>query len=170
MANEKNIILRFNIDYLKTEKPIRAKKDTVVFDYSRKPISLVSQAEKIDKETEYEDLAGGVRQKRTIIHKEIHSLDEVVNKIVDAFKTRDFEAKIRFPKGTYSKEHLPPDDEIKDVILRSMRKVGIKSGVLTEDNALRVYSAFQTLFRKRGSTVILNRKCRESAETLNGKS
>jgi type III restriction enzyme len=151
----------YNIGYLKNEKPIRAKKDTVIFDYSRKAISLVSQAEKIDKETEYEDLAGEIRQKRTTIHKEIYTLDEVVDKIVGAFKTRDFEAKIRFPKGTYSKEHLPPDKEIKDVILRSMQKVGIKSGVLTEDNAMRVYSAFQTLFRKRGSTVIFDRKVKD---------
>jgi len=38
-----------------------------------------------------------------------------------------------------------------------MRKVGIKSGVLTEDNANRIFKAFQTLFRARGSTIILEK-------------
>jgi type III restriction enzyme len=38
-----------------------------------------------------------------------------------------------------------------------MRKVGIKSGVLTEDNANKVFQAFQTLFRARGSTIVLER-------------
>ena len=38
-----------------------------------------------------------------------------------------------------------------------MRKVGIKSGVLTEDNANRIFKAFQTLFRARGSTIVLER-------------
>lgn len=151
----------YNVDYKKTEKPVRAKKDTAVFDYSKKLITLVSQAEKIERETEYEDLAGGVRQKHTVIYKDVYTVDEVVNKIVDAFKTREFEANIRFPKGTYSKENLPPRKEIKDLITRSMLKVGIKSGVLTEDNELRVFSAFQTLFRKRGSTIFIDRAMKD---------
>jgi type III restriction enzyme len=42
-----------------------------------------------------------------------------------------------------------------------MRRVGIKSGVLTEDNANRIFKAFQTLFRTRGSTVVFDRKVKK---------
>lgn len=145
------------IDYEKQEKAVSAKKDTEVFDYSKGYINLVAQIEQVDRETEYEDLGGVIRPKTTTIQKEVFSIDQVVAKIVETFKTRDFEAKIRFPKGEYEKEHLPPENEIKEIIVNSMRRVGIKSGVLTEDNANRIFKAFQTLFRARGSTIVLER-------------
>jgi len=147
----------YTIDYEKQEKAVKAKKDTKIFDYSKGFINLVAQVEQIDRETEYEDLGGVIKPKTTIIQKEVFGVDEVVAKIVETFKTRDFEAKIRFPKGEYEKEHLPPKKEIKEIVINSMRKVGIKSGVLTEDNANRVFKAFQTLFRARGSTIVLER-------------
>ncbi len=147
----------YTIDYEKQEKAVKAEKDTELFDYSKGYINLVAQVEQIDRETEYEDLSGVIKPKTTIIQKEVFSVDEVVTKIVETFKTRDFEAKIRFPKGEYEKEHLPPENEIKDIIVNSMRRVGVKSGVLTEDNANRIFKAFQTLFRARGSTIVLER-------------
>ncbi len=148
----------YNIDCEKEEKSVTAERDTQVFDYTKNLINLVSQAEEIDRETEYEDLKGIIKPKHTIIQKKVYSVDEVVQKIVGTFKDRDFEAKIRFPKGTYDKENLPPVNEIKGIVVKSMRKVGIKSGVLTEDNMLRVFQTFQTLFRRRGSTTVFDRK------------
>ncbi|MFH0948331.1 MAG: hypothetical protein V1833_04965 [Elusimicrobiota bacterium] len=147
----------YTIDYEKQERAVKSEKDTEIFDYSKGFINLVAQIEQIARETEYEDLGGVIKPKTTIIQKEVFGVDEVVAKIVETFKTRDFEAKIRFPKGEYEKEHLPPENEIKEIVVNSMRKVGIKSGVLTEDNANRIFKAFQTLFRARGSTVILKR-------------
>ena len=147
----------YTIDYDKQEKAVKAEKDTEIFDYSKGFINLVAQVEQISRETEYEDLTGVIKPKTTVIQKEIFDVDDVVEKIVETFKTRDFEAKIRFPKGEYEKEHLPPENEIKEIIINSMRKVGIKSGVLTEDNANRIFKAFQTLFRARGSTIRLER-------------
>ena len=140
----------YTIDYEKQEKAVKAEKDTEIFDYSKnKLIKLVSQAERIEKNTEYEDLAGVIKTKTTVIQKDVLTVDEVVKKIIETFKTRDFEAKIRFPKGEYDKENLPPENEIKDIIIASMRPVGIKSGLLVEENALRIFQAFQTIFRKR---------------------
>lgn len=148
----------YNVDFTREEKEVEAQKDTVEFDYSKGYTNLVSQVERDDKETEYEDLKGGIMRKTTIVEKETLTVNEVVTKIIDTFTTRDFEAKIRFPKGTYEKEHLPPEAEIREYVLESMRRVGIKSGVLTEDNANRIFNAFQTLFRARGSTVVFERK------------
>ena len=147
----------YTIDYEKQEKAIKAEKNTPIFDYSKGYIELVSQIEKKAQTTEYENLNGAMFVKDTIINYDIRTIDETVGKIVDVFKTRDFEAKIRFPKGEYKKEHLPPANEIKDIVVNSMRRVGIKSGVLTEENASRIFNAFQTLFRSRGSTVVLER-------------
>lgn len=154
----------YTMDYEKQEKAVKAGKDTELFDYSKGYINLVAQVEQVDRETEYEDLGGVIKPKTTTIQKEIFNIDDVVSKIVDTFKTRDFEAKIRFPNGEYEKENLPPQNEIKDIILNSMRKVGIKSGVLIEDNANRIFKAFQTLFRARGSTIVLERKAKKPKE------
>ena len=151
----------YNINYEKIEKPVEAKENTPIFDYSKGIIKLVSKDLQISKETEYEDLYGIIKPKTTIIQRNIFSVDEIVNKIIDTFKTRDFEAKIRFPKGEYDKENLPPENEIREIVIRSMKAVGISGGFLDEGNALKIYQAFQTLFRKRGSTIVFERKVKE---------
>lgn len=147
----------YTLDYEKREKAIKAKKDTETFDYSKGYINLVAQIEQVARVTEYEDLGGVIKPKTTVVDREVLEVDDVVAKIVETFRTRDFEAKVRFPKGEYKKERLPPGHEIKEIVINSMRKVGIKSGVLTNDNANRIFQAFQTLFRARGSTIVLQR-------------
>lgn len=159
----------YNINCEKIEKPVEAKENTPIFDYSKGIIKLVSKDLQISKATEYEDLYGIIKPKTTIIQRNIFSVDEIVNKIIDTFKTRDFEAKIRFPKGEYDKENLPPENEIREIIIRSMKAVGISGGFLDEGNTLKIYQAFQTLFRKRGSTIVFERKvngpfCRTTKE------
>ena len=148
----------YTIDYDKKEKSVKAQRDTPVFDYTKGYINLVSQTEEVIRETEYEDIKGGFEAKQTRIQRKVYKVDEVVQRILHTFKNRDFEAKIRFPKGTYDKENLPPESDIRESIVKSMRKVGIQSGLLTEDNAQRVFKAFQTLFRKRMSTGAFDRK------------
>ncbi len=151
----------YNINYEKIEKPIKSKENTQIFDYSKGIIKLVSKELKISKETEYEDLYGVIKPKTTIIQRNIFSVDEIVNKIIATFEIRDFEAKIRFPKGDYDKENLPPKNEIREIIIRSMKEVGISGGFLDEENALKIFQAFQTLFRKRSSTIVFERKVNE---------
>ena len=148
----------YNIDYEKEERLVPANSDTEIFDYTNNHIKLASQSPCIFRETEYEDVQGRINTKYTVVRKNTYKIDEVVHKIIDTFRIRDFEAKIRFPHGTYDKENLPPISEIKKIVLSSMSEVGIKDNVLTEDNVLRVYKAFQTLFRKRSSTAIFERK------------
>jgi hypothetical protein len=41
-----------------------------------------------------------------------------------------------------------------------MYEAGIRNGVLTEENAYRIYNAFQTLFRPRSSTIVLERQAK----------
>ncbi len=147
----------YNVNYAKQEKMIQKSEKTPSFDYSKSTINLVSQAESITSETEYEDFKGIIKTKNTEIQKRVYSVDDVIDKIMDAFETREFEAKIRFPGGTYTKENLPPRKEIKTIIDKSMKNAGILSGLLTEDNAQRTFQTFQTLFRKRANTAAFER-------------
>ncbi len=72
-----------------------------------------------------------------------------MNKIIDTFKNRSFEAKIRFPKGEYENESLPPEEEIRHLIINSMRQVGIQGDRLSIENENKIYGAFTGLLRKK---------------------
>jgi type III restriction enzyme len=148
----------YRIDYDKKEVERASTGKTKRYDYFKKGyIDLVAQTEEDEKTTEYQDLSGGYFTKKTVIQKQLYTINEVVEKITETFKVRDFEAKIRFLGKEYSKEHLPPEGEIRKVIEASMTKRGIKSGHLTEDNAMRIQQAFGTFFRKRATFVDLER-------------
>ena len=148
----------YRIDYNKKEIERPSKGDTKHYDYFKKGyIELISQVEEDEKITEYQGLSGEYFKKKTIIRKQVFPIDEVVTKIVDTFKVREFEAKIRFLGKEYDKEHLPPESEIRKIVEASMKKRGIKSGLLTEDNAMRIWQAFGTLFRKRAKFVDLEK-------------
>ena len=144
----------YHIDYDKKEIE-RPSKDTKHYNYFKKgTIDLISQVEEDEKVTEYQGLTKGEYfRKTTIIQKQVFTIEEVVSKIVETFKTRDFEAKIRFSGKEYDKEHLPPAAAIRKIVEASMKIRDIKSGLLTEDNAMRVWQAFGTLFRKRAKFV-----------------
>ena len=148
----------YRIDYDKKEVERVSTGKTKRYDYFKKGfIELVAQTEKDERITEYHDLAGGYFKKSTVIQKAVFTIDDVVAKIIETFRIRDFEAKIRFFGKEYDKEHLPPESEIIKIVKASMKKVGIKSGLLTEDNALKIWQAFGTLFRKRAKFVDLER-------------
>jgi len=148
----------YRIDYDKKEVERASTGKTKRYEYFNKGyIDLISQVEKDEKTTEYYSLSGEYFKKKTVIQKQVYPVDEVVAKIIETFKTRDFEAKIRLLGKEYDKEHLPPEKEIKKVVEASMKKRGIKSGLLTEDNAIRIWQAFGTLFRKRAKFIDLER-------------
>ena len=144
----------YRIDYDKKEVERPSKGDTKHYDYFKKGyIELVAQVEEDEKVTEYQGLSGEYFKKKTIIQKQVFTIVEVVAKIIETFNIRNFEAKIRFLGKEYDKEHLPPESEIRKIVEASMKKRGIKSGLLTEDNAIRIWQAFGTLFRKRAKFV-----------------
>ena len=160
----------YNINYEKNLVEKESKKDHKVFDYTKGFIELIAQAEEADKETEYTDLVGSVSSKRTLIQYNTYTVDEVVNKIQEEFKTREWEGKIlKLPEGEYTKNNLPPKNELKNIILNSMSRRGIKGDRLVDKNAQRIFSAFNTLLRKKGKTIVHERKVNEpfSFSTLN---
>lgn len=150
-----------NINYEKNPIVKKAKKDTEFFDYRKGYIELISQVEEDEKETEYTDLAGKVSGKKTLIQYGTHSIKEVVDKIMEEFSIRDWEAKVlRLPGGDY-KNRIPPREEIENIIKESLKRRGIKSGRIVEANRIKILQAFGTLLRKKGKTIVNIRKAQK---------
>lgn len=146
------------INYDKQPETKNAKKDTELFDYSKGYIDLVAQIEKDEKNTEYTDLYGNISQKNTLIEYITYSAKEVVDKIMEEFETRDWEAKIlKLPGGEY-KNVIPPREEVENIIKESLKRIGVKSGRISERNRTIILQAFGTLLRKKGKTVVNVRK------------
>jgi type III restriction enzyme len=151
-----------HINYEKEPIEKESKKKLQEFDYTKGYIELQSQLEETEKETEYIDLTGSISSKNTLIQYNTYTVDEIVNKIYNELKLREWEGNIlKLPTGNYSKENLPPKDEIKKIIRRSMERVGIKGDRLIEKNKYKIESSFNTLLRKSGKTTIYQKKARE---------
>lgn len=148
----------YTIDYTKQERSIEKKdgKKQEVFDLT-KGIKLVSQSQTESKKTTYEDTKGHLYTKSTLINKEMISVDEIINKIVESFKGRALEAKLIFPSGEYEQENLPSIDDIRGFIERSMRDIGEKGNKLSLENADKIYGRFNGLLRRKPATPILEK-------------
>ena len=150
------------IDYEKEAIEKETKKEHQEFDYTKGYIELQSQVEETEKESEYISLAGEVTSKNTLIHYNTYTVDEIVNKIFNELKIREWEGNIlKLPTGRYSKENLPPKDDIKKIIRKSMDKVGIKGDRLIEKNKMKIENSFNTLLRKSGKTTSYQKKAKE---------
>lgn len=150
------------INYDKEAIEKETKKQHQEFDYTKGYIELQSQVEEAEKETEYTSLLGEISSKNTLIHYNTYTVDEIVNKIYNELKLREWEGNIlKLPTGKYSKENLPPKDEIKNIIRKSMDKVGIKGNRLIEKNKHKIESSFNTLLRKSGKTTVYQKKAKD---------
>ncbi|MBT7144410.1 MAG: DEAD/DEAH box helicase family protein [Bacteroidetes bacterium] len=151
-----------HIDYSKKATTKEATKDHTEFDYTKGFIELQSQVEESEKESEYTDFSGAINSKKTLIHYNTYTIDEVANKIVDELKVRNWEGKIlKLPTGDYSKQKLPPKNEITKIIRTSMDKVGIKGNRLVEKNRNKILNSFNTLLRKAGKTVVYQKEAQK---------
>jgi len=150
----------YNINYDKDQVEKESKREHKEFDYTKGYIELIAQVEEAEKTTEYTDLSGKIRSKNTLIGYNTYTVDEITNKIFDEFKTREWEGQIlKLPEGSYTlKEDLPPKNEIKKIILKSMERRGIKGNRLTKKNKESILKAFGTLLRKKGKTTVHNKK------------
>ncbi|MBO8169058.1 MAG: DEAD/DEAH box helicase family protein [Thermoanaerobacteraceae bacterium] len=155
----------YNLDYSKEEIEIEHKRDKEIYDYSRieqEGIKLESQVEIVNKETVYESISGGLREKYYAIEYNTWSVEEVVDKIYDEFSIRDWEGRVlQLGEDQYTKNNLPPRDRIKDIIIKSMKRVGIRGDRLTQKNVNKILQAFGTLLRKKGKTVTTIQKINE---------
>ena len=147
----------YNINYEKVlvEKEHRKNK---IFNYSKmqnEGIKLESQVLKYNKIVEFTDvLENKIIEKQFEISEDTYSVDEVVDKIYDEFQLREWEGiTLKLGAEKYTKNNLPPRDEIKKIVLNSMKKVGIDGELLTVKNRNSILKAFNTLLRQNGKTV-----------------
>lgn len=150
------------IDYEREAIEKEAKRRHQEFDYTKGYIELQSQVEETEKESEYTSLSGEISAKNTLIHYNTYTVEEIVNKIFSELKLREWEGNIlKLPTGKYSKDNLPPKDEIRGIIRTSMDKVGIKGDRLIEKNKHKIESSFNTLLRKSGKTTFYQKKAKD---------
>lgn len=150
------------ISYEKEAIEKESKKQHQEFDYTKGFIELQSQVEESEKETEYTSLTGDIISKNTLIHHYTFTIDEVVNRIYNELKLREWEGNIlKLPSGRYSKQNLPPRDALRAVIKASMARVGILGDRVNEKNKLKIESSFNTLLRKSSKTTVYERVAKD---------
>lgn len=148
----------YNLDYTKEEVEVEHKPNPVV-NYSRiekEGIKLDSQVIQTEKGTSYESIAGkDIRDKNYVIEYGTWSVQDVVDRIYEEFEIRDWEGRIlQLGKEQYTQNNLPPKEKIREIILKSMKNVGIKGDQIIEKNVNKILNTFATLLRKKSKTVV----------------
>lgn len=148
----------YNLDYTKEEVEVEHKPNPVV-NYSRiekEGIKLDSQVIQTEKGTSYESIAGkDIRDKNYAIEHDTWSVQDVVDRIYEEFEIRDWEGRIlQLGKEQYTQNNLPPKEKIREIILKSMKKVNIKGDQIIEKNVNTILKTFGTLLRKKSKTVV----------------
>lgn len=141
----------YNINYDKqpvvVENP-KANNESKVFNY-KGYIELVSETFEHDTETMYVSIDGALTPVSYKVEKEKFLVSDIINKIVYDFETRDWEGKIlKLQDHEYTKNNLPPRNEIESYIRRSMERVGILGDYVGKTNRQAIYSTFNTLLRQ----------------------
>jgi len=141
----------YNINYDKQpliiENP-KASNESKVFNY-KGHIDLVSETFEHETETTYISIDGTQIPVTYKVEKEKFDVQEIINKIIYDFETRDWEGKVlKLQDHEYTKNNLPPREEIADYIRRSMERVGIKGDSVGKSNRTAIYSTFNTLLRQ----------------------
>ena len=136
---------RFNDDYDKIE----------TFDIS-KPLTLVTQEELISRTTSYIDTKYKVESLSYDIAKETKTVEEVASSIINQYRSRKNEARIRnmtndliFNNGETEMDKLPTYQEIVDFIKKSMKEANISGNKLTMTNVEKINGKFTALLRKK---------------------
>ena len=148
----------YNLDYTKEEVEVEHTPNPVV-NYSRiekEGIKLDSQVIQTEKGTSYESIAGkDIREKNYVIEYGTWTVQEVVDRIYEEFEIRDWEGRIlKLGKEQYTQNNLPPKEKIREIILKSMKNVGIKGDQIIEKNVNKILNTFATLLRKKSKTVV----------------
>lgn len=147
----------YNIDYKREFKTIENKEKVKVFDYSKELINFESAVKSTTKTTTYQNI-GDKGEEQDIDYKiqfRMTPVKNIVNRIYNEFKTREWEGVIlKLKDGEYTKNNLPPKKKLEEIIRNSMKVAGLEGDELNDKNKSKVFSAFNTLLRKTNKTVI----------------
>jgi len=147
----------YNINYNKIEKAVENNKKEKEFNY-KDYINLESSVDQVNQETTYTNLANEYKGVEYKIKNRMTSIKEIVDKIYHEFQTREWEGvTLNLQEEQYTKNNLPPKEEITKLIRRSMDKVGLEGDELNEKNKRNIFSSFNTLLRRKNKSLELVR-------------
>jgi len=144
-----------NYDKQETQKFNENFDKTETFDIS-KPLTLVTREEKIIRSSTYLDTNNHLETVMYDIKKESKTVEEVAIAIVNQYRSRNNEARIRnmsnelvFNNGETEIDKLPTYDEIVGFIQKSMQEANISGNRLTAINVEKINGKFTGLLRKK---------------------
>ncbi len=143
-----------NFSYEKTFEEIPTQ-ETKVFDYTKDFIELTSQVNQYKTATDFVNTVNELKEVYYTIDKEMFAVSEIVNKIYEEFRIREWEGiTLKLKDGEYTKNNLPPRETIERIIRNSMQRREIQGDELDRRNRQAVFSTFNTLLRKKPKTLI----------------
>jgi type III restriction enzyme len=130
-----------NIDYKKSEEIVEIPKITE-YDFSKGFISLSTQSPRVEEETTYERAVTEVmRVKRTLIEFKMYTAEDVAQTVYNRYKSWDMD------EGTnYAQDYS--FDKILTIVKNSLKKVGEKKDLISQENKQKILQAFGVVRRK----------------------
>jgi type III restriction enzyme len=147
----------YNINYERDES-LKPTKETQTFDYTKELIRLQSQTAEFETSINYENISGQTLQRTYQIKRDTESVAKVANKIFEEFRTRKFEGiALKLADAEYTANTIPRE-AITRIIKNSMMDANIDGDELTLPNRQAIYSAFNTLLRKKPKSLTFTKK------------
>ena len=131
----------YNVDYKKSEEIVEIPKVTE-YDFSKGFISLSTQRSRIEEETTYERVVTKARRmKRTVIEFKMYTAEDVAQTVYNRYKSWDMDEGTNYAQN-YS------FDKISTIIKNSLKKIGEKNDLISQENKQKILQAFGVVRRK----------------------
>jgi type III restriction enzyme len=131
----------YNIDYKKSEEIVEIPKVTE-YDFSKGFISLSTQRSRIEEETTYERVVTKARRmKRTLIEFKMYTAEDVAQTVYNRYKSWDMDEGTNYAQN-YS------FNKISIIIKNSLKKIGEKNDLISQENKQKILQAFGVVRRK----------------------
>jgi len=135
-----------NIDYKKSEEIVETLKVTE-YDFSKGFIYLSSQAPQVEEETIYERAVTEKKYpKKTLIEFRMYQASEVAQVVHNRYKSWDMD------EGTNYAQNYP-FDKILAIVKNSLRKIGEKGDLVSQENRQKILQAFGVVRRKKSKSL-----------------
>jgi len=135
-----------HIEYEKTPEIIETPKVTE-YDFSKGFITLSTQKSRVEEETTYERAVTEERRmKKTLIEFKMYTAEEVAQDVHNRYKSWDMD------EGTkYAQKY--PFDKILTIVKNSLKKLGEKSDLISQENRQNILKAFGVVRRKKSKSL-----------------
>ncbi|MFH1863838.1 MAG: DEAD/DEAH box helicase family protein [bacterium] len=139
------------IDYARLTETEEYKQEKE-YEFKKGFITLIRQAPALERETEYvRATTGETRKKKTLVTYKMFSLEEIAEIIHNRFRSIDMETEGSDTPTNYAEKYNI--DWLKNLIKKSLERIGEKSNQISDENRQRIYQAFGVLHRPAAKAV-----------------